>query len=71
MRSNICPKCQSTMTEGFLVDATYGSKNVGQWAEGVPQKSLWAGVKLRGKIKLDVQSWRCQRCGYLEHYARQ
>lgn len=70
MRSNSCPKCQGPMTEGFLVDAVYGGNRVTQWAEGLPEKSIWVGLKLRGKKLVDVQSWRCQRCGYLENYAR-
>jgi hypothetical protein len=57
------------MTEGFLADATYGGINAGQWIEGIPEKSIWSGIKLRGKNRYNVQSWRCQRCGFLENYA--
>jgi hypothetical protein len=70
MRSHTCPKCQGAMTEGFLLDATYGANTVGQWVDGIPQKSFWGGAKLRGKKKFEVQSWRCERCGFLENYAR-
>jgi hypothetical protein len=70
MRSHICPKCQGQMTEGFLLDKIHGTNTVGKWIEGIPQLSLWSGIKLRGRKKFDVQSWRCDRCGFLENYAR-
>jgi hypothetical protein len=69
MGSKQCSKCQGSMTEGFVVDTTYGGSNASQWAAGVPMKSFWGGVKVRGKVKHTVQSWRCQRCGLLENYA--
>ncbi len=69
MRSHICPKCQGPMTEGFLLDTTFGANNIGKWVEGIPQMSIWGGAKLRGRKKFDVQSWRCERCGFLENYA--
>lgn len=69
MRSHSCPKCQGSMVEGFLVDTTHGGHKIGVWAEGVPEKSFWTGVKLRGKKKYSIQSWRCGRCGFLENYA--
>lgn len=69
MKSYKCSKCQGTMTEGFLADTTRSAINAGQWIEGFEEKSIWGGVKLRGKNKYNVQSWRCQRCGFLENYA--
>ena len=69
MKSHNCPKCQASMTVGFLVDTTHGGYGFGQWAEGTPEKSFWTGVKLRGRKKFSIQSWRCQRCGSLESYA--
>lgn len=70
MRSNTCLKCNSSMTEGFVVDHGYGSNTVSNWVEGAPIKSFWTGVKLGGKRHIPVQTWRCGRCGYLESYAR-
>ncbi|MFL9840900.1 PF20097 family protein [Sphingomonas sp. ST-64] len=69
MRSRHCPKCQSTMIEGFMVDEGYGTRHVTKWVEGAPQKSVWTGVKVRKLRKLDIQTWRCRNCGYLENYA--
>lgn len=64
-----CPKCAGTMERGFVVDQGYGTVTVGDWVAGEPVKSLWTGVKLRGKTRLKVATWRCRRCGYLESYA--
>jgi len=71
MRSNSCPKCQGAMTEGFVLDVNQGgSRTASAWVEGPPEKSLWLGVKVRGKVKYDIQTWRCTRCGFLESYAK-
>jgi hypothetical protein len=64
-----CPKCQSSMKEGFVIDNTYGSRAVSTWIEGAPEKSMWVGVKLGGKKQFEIQTWRCPKCGFLENYA--
>ena len=68
-RSLTCPRCSGQMEEGFLVDEGYGSRTTAQWVAGKPEKSIWVGIKLRGKTKLGVATYRCRRCGYLESYA--
>lgn len=68
-RSKACPKCQASMSEGFVIDNTYGSRGVSKWVEGPPQASMWVGIKLDGKTPMAIVSWRCDGCGYLEHYA--
>lgn len=71
MRSNACVKCQGTMTRGFILQQTPGAHSaVAQWVEGEPVKSFWTGLKLRGRTKLTIETWRCGRCGFLESYAR-
>jgi hypothetical protein len=40
MTSPTCPKCNSSMEEGFIVDDTYGGRVQSQWAEGKPQRSI-------------------------------
>ncbi len=65
-----CPKCRGSMKEGFILDNAYGSLQVSAWIEGAPQKSRWFGVKLRGRRSIRVASFRCDRCGYLESYAK-
>ena len=57
------------MSEGFVIDQTYGGAAVPGWVEGSPQRSVWTGVKLVGKPRVDIATWRCGRCGYLEQYA--
>ena len=57
------------MAEGYVIDRTYGSVAVGSWVEGTPERSVWTGLKLTGKAKVDVATWRCGRCGFLEQYA--
>jgi predicted nucleic-acid-binding Zn-ribbon protein len=65
-----CPKCASAMVEGYLIDHTLGGgAAVNAWREGVPQKSIWTGLKLRGTKAVTIVTWRCRRCYYLESYA--
>lgn len=65
-----CPKCQSAMKRGFTLDHTYGYLAVTSWVEGEPEKSLWTGLKTGGRKVLPIETWRCQKCGYLENYAK-
>ncbi len=70
MSQLICPKCNNAMEPGFVVDHTYGGYAAPEWAEGAAQPSLWTGLKMSGKERHPVQTFRCVRCGYLESYAR-
>lgn len=67
MRSHGCPKCTGSMAEGFLLAERQGMPSVGKWAEGAPRKG-WFGVK-PAKKPVEIRTWRCQRCGFLESYA--
>lgn len=67
MRSHTCPKCQSSMTEGFIAFDKSGLAEVAGWSEGAPKKG-WFGVKNKGK-PVQISTWRCNRCGFLENYA--
>jgi len=42
---------------------------VGHWAEGAPEFWFLRVLKMRGRRKLPIQSWRCTKCGLLESYA--
>jgi predicted Zn-ribbon and HTH transcriptional regulator len=64
-----CPKCHSAMIEGFVMDNTYGTLAVSAWVEGAPKKSIWVGVKLDGQKPIEIETWRCGKCGFLESYA--
>ncbi len=64
-----CPKCEGSMTEGVVIDNTYGSRGISSWLEGAPVKSKWVGLKLGGKKPIEIRAYRCSRCGFLESYA--
>lgn len=68
-QSKRCPKCDGSMARGFIVDTGYGTTTVASWAPGEPQKSIWTGLKLTRGEKVEIQTWRCGRCFYLESYA--
>lgn len=58
------------MEEGFVRDSYEHQARTPLWIEGHPEKSFWSGVRTKGKRQLEVATWRCTRCGYLEQYAR-
>jgi len=65
-----CPKCQSEMIQGFILDfAPPHSKFVSAWVEGPPKRSWveWTKVPLGGGTP--IAAFRCKGCGYLEFYA--
>ncbi len=68
-RSKSCAKCHGSMAEGFVIDHTYGSKSPSTWLEGKPVRSIWLGLRYQGKKPLQISTWRCVKCGYLENYA--
>jgi hypothetical protein len=65
-----CPKCRAEMEPGFVVDHTYGEAAATEWVEGPVEASFWTGVRLRGRERRRIDTYRCVRCGYLELYAR-
>ncbi len=68
MRSHTCPKCHSSMVEGFVATEKSGMPRVSGWTEGVPHQGWW-GIKNKAK-PIEIATWRCSRCGFLENYAR-
>ena len=68
--SKDCPKCGGAMVEGYVVDHTHGGFAVAAWREGKPKKSVWVGLKLGGSTAIEITTWRCRRCGFLEKYAQ-
>ena len=66
--SKSCPKCGGRMEQGFAPEAGDNSTKVETWVEGAPKKG-WAGLKLRGLRRLEIETWRCGRCAFLESYA--
>lgn len=57
------------MVEGYVLDINQ-RRSVSQWIEGAPQKSLLSGLKIAGRANVNIQTWRCGRCGFLESYAK-
>jgi len=65
-----CSKCQGEMEEGFIADTTYGGVVTSKWVEGEPEKSFWTGIKTRDREQIQISTYRCTGCGYLESYAK-
>jgi hypothetical protein len=63
-----CVKCGGRMVQGVTIDKDQGMRGVSSWLEGAAVKG-WFGVKLGGRKPLDIETWRCNRCGLLESYA--
>lgn len=59
------------MEPGFVLDQTYGANTQSSWIEGAPERSVWTGIKLKGRERYAVTTFRCSTCGYLESYASQ
>ena len=65
-----CVKCGGSMHEGFVLDhGDSGAQTIATWHEGAPRKSFWLGIK-EGDSQTNIRTYRCQRCGYLESYAK-
>ena len=66
-----CPRCGQKMELGFLLDkGHYDSPSAQEWLEGEPVRSFWHRLKTKGREKYAVRTFRCEKCGYLESYAR-
>lgn len=64
-----CAKCGGGLSAGFIVDqGDYSLAGVSKWQDGAPHQTWYGGVKQDGE-QLEVSTYRCDRCGYLESYA--
>ncbi len=68
MQESECPKCGGVMTNGFIVDRSYGGKYQQTWVKGQPETSFWTVLKTEGKEAYTVEAFRCVVCNYLEFY---
>ena len=60
------------MSEGFVLDHGDANATMQQkWIEGEPVKSFWLGLKTKGRDAYEVRTYRCDKCGYLESYAKE
>ena len=57
------------MKQGFLLDEGHGYKYASRWVEGPIEKSIWTGVKTRGRATIAVESYRCEKSGLRKSYA--
>jgi hypothetical protein len=64
-----CPKCNSQMEQGFVLDNSYGGRLISHWVPGVPQKSFWLGTRSSTSHTIPIGVFRCSSCGFLEQYA--
>jgi hypothetical protein len=71
MSATICPKCQTEMETGFVIDkgSPRGSVSAPEWADGAPEQSFWFGLSLKGHDRHAVVTYRCPKCAFLESYA--
>ena len=57
------------MEEGFLLTKSSSATATAEWVSGRAEKSVWTGVKLGGRRRLPVVTYRCTECGALDAYA--
>ena len=68
--STTCPKCNGRMELGTIIDMGYGSVSMARWHPGEAKKAWHGSIKLDKKALRDVETYRCQKCGFLESYAK-
>ncbi|WP_371449288.1 PF20097 family protein [Bradyrhizobium sp.] len=59
-----CPKCASTMEQGFIPSPGRGQL---LWFAGVPPATYRESFMF-GRKAVTVTTYRCSACGYLESY---
>ena len=64
-----CLRCGGELEEGFLLDRTDSGYRQGEWVDGLPEKSVWTGLKLKGRRKIPLTTYRCVACGRLDFFA--
>lgn len=64
-----CPKCGKPMEEGHVVDRSDSGYVVSAWISGSPERGIFGGLKTMGKDQIEIRTFRCVECGYLESYA--
>lgn len=70
MVTKTCPKGGGRMGPGYLLEFTnHNSRRVTDWVEGAPERGFLGILKVKGHTRLPVETYRCERCTYLESYA--
>lgn len=70
MNSN-CPKCESKMEEGYVLDSIATQTKPETWVEGEKPHSVWEALTTGNgdKRRFETKVYRCRSCGFLESYA--
>jgi hypothetical protein len=70
-QTKTCSKCGKQMEKGYIPDRGYAKIYFPIWVSGPPEKSFLAGLNIDGKNPLNITTFRCFICGYLESYAQE
>jgi uncharacterized C2H2 Zn-finger protein len=67
----LCPKCNIQMQQGYILDSMYGNlvTTTSKWSKGKPKKILTFALPSTEKKSIEITTYRCPECGYLESYA--
>ena len=58
------------MAVGYLVDHGHANRRVvSGWVEGEPEKTSFFNLNMDDRLYLEVRTFRCVQCGFLESYA--
>lgn len=57
------------MEAGFMLTQSPSGYGSPTFVLGPLRRSFWSGVKLKGQTQLNMVTYRCSRCGFLESYA--
>jgi len=58
------------MAIGYLVDHGHANRRVvSGWVEGEPEKTSFFNLNVDDRLYLEVRTFRCLGCGFLESYA--
>jgi predicted nucleic-acid-binding Zn-ribbon protein len=67
-----CPKCETKMVDGLIIDQTDYLKKDQVWVEGNPERSSWSNQMKTGNTSAyNVITLRCPACWYLESYTNE
>jgi hypothetical protein len=56
------------MEEGYIAEQTPGHTGRSRWVAGPPNVGF-LGLNTRGRDVIEIRTFRCPGCGYLEDYA--
>ncbi len=72
MNSKQCPKCSAEMKKGFFYVRNNDNAilyNFVVWVEGEKEKITSFMDTHASAPQYPVTPWKCEGCGYIEHYA--